>query len=128
MEDCVCESSISNINDGPFGDMVGESSSGETDILDVSVDFNLVIADVVSVFGRFVKYAVGQAEVVSHWVEFMWFIWSVLYIVSHDYDNFVSVLCHSPEASTGLRFITLYVEMHGICLKWSLVLEVWEQL
>ena len=61
--------------------MVCGSSSGEIDISDVfvgqskenldSVDSGLVIADVVSVFGRFVKYAVGQAEAVGHQVEFM---------------------------------------------------------
>ena len=60
VDDCGCESSIININNGLFGDMVGESSSGETDISDVSVDSNPVIADVVSVIGRFVNYAAAD--------------------------------------------------------------------
>ena len=69
---------------GHVRDMVSESSSDGifiTDISDVfvgqskenldSVDSDLVIADVAPVFGRFVKYAVGQAEAVGHRVEFM---------------------------------------------------------
>ena len=67
---------------GQVQDMVGESSSSKiTNISDIfvgqskknipSVDSDLVIADVVSVFGRFMKYAVGQAEAVGHRVEFM---------------------------------------------------------
>ena len=67
---------------GHMRDMFGESSSGEiTDISDVfmgqskenvdSVDSDLVIADVVSVFSRLGKYSVGQAEVVGPQVEFM---------------------------------------------------------
>ena len=61
--------------------MVCGSSSGEIDISDIfvdqtkenldPVDSGLVIADVVSVFGRFVKYAMGQAEAVGHQVQFM---------------------------------------------------------
>ncbi len=66
---------------GHVRDQLGESSGGEaTDLADMfvgqskdhldCVDSDFVIADVVSVFGRFVKYAAGQAEAVGHWVEF----------------------------------------------------------
>ena len=66
---------------GHVRDQLGESSGGEaTDLADVfvgqskdhldCVDSDLVIADVASVFGRFVKYTVGQPEAVGHRVEF----------------------------------------------------------